>query len=301
MVAQETARHFFRRTIALSSAFVLVWGAVAVADERSSGNDQSAAHPAAGVVTFNRDIAPLVFRHCVACHRPGEVAPFALVTYRDVSKRAEQILDVIERRNMPPWKPLDGHEAFANGRRLAVEEIALVRRWVADGATEGNAADLPAEPVFATGWQLGKPDLVITLDEPVSVPSTGRDIYLNLVLPLDVPKGKYLKAAEFRPSNRRVVHHAVLFCDKTGRARERDKQDAEPGFKAVTPPGKLLPGPLAIWTPGATPCRLLEDCRCLGPQGPTWCCNCTCIRRASPRSNSRCSVSTSPTSRLRDR
>lgn len=209
-------------------------------------------------ITFNKHVAPIVWKNCAGCHRPGEVAPFSLLSYRDVSKRAEQIQDVTARHIMPPWKPQAGHGEFSNGRRLTADEIGLVKQWATTGAIEGNPADLPRAPTFANGWQMGTPDLIVTLPEAVQVPSDGRDWYLNVVLPLDIPEGKYLKAAEFRPSNRRVVHHAVLFCDTTGKARERDAASAGLGFTAITPPGNMLPGTMAVWVPGRFPLPLPE-------------------------------------------
>ena len=209
-------------------------------------------------ITFNKHIAPIVWKNCAGCHRPGEVAPFSLLSYRDVSKRAEQIQDVTARHLMPPWKPQAGHGEFSNGRRLTADEIGLVKQWVTAGAVEGKPDDLPPAPKFATGWQMGTPDLIVTLPEAVQVPSDGRDWYLNVVMPLEIPEGKYLKAAEFRPSNRRVVHHAVLFCDTTGKARERDAASEGLGFTAITPPGHMLPGTLAVWVPGRFPLPLPE-------------------------------------------
>ena len=209
-------------------------------------------------VTFNKHVAPLVFEHCSRCHRPGEVAPFSLLNYRDVSKRAEQIRDITASHAMPPWKPVPGHGEFSNGRRLSKQEIEVISRWVSTGATEGDAADLPPTPKFANGWQLGTPDLIVTLPEQVSIPADGRDLYINIVLPLAVPEGKYLRAAEFRPSNRRVVHHAVLFCDATGKCRERDAAEPGLGFTANTPPAKLLPGTMSIWVPGRNPLSMPE-------------------------------------------
>lgn len=218
--------------------------------------EKGSEEPAAGAVTFNKHIAPLVFERCAGCHRPGEVAPFSLLSYRDVSKRAEQIEEITARQIMPPWKPVTGHGEFGNGRRLTDKEIALIEQWVAGGAVEGEAGDLPPAPKFADGWQLGTPDLVVTMSEAVEVPAAGRDVYHNVLLPLEVPAGKYIRAAEFRPGNRRVVHHAVLFYDTNGQARARDAADPAPGFSAVTPPGRFLPGSLGIWTPGHSPLPL---------------------------------------------
>ena len=209
-------------------------------------------------VTFNRQIAPLIFSRCAGCHRAGEVAPFSLLSFAEVKKRARQIESVVSDGSMPPWKPVTGHGEFSNGRRLTPEEVALFKAWVARGTPEGNPDELPPLPSFATGWQLGTPDLVVTMPVPVDVASAGSDVYLNLVLPFKVPEGKFLKAVEFRPGNRRVVHHAVLFYDTSGKAREREAADPAPGFVAVTPPGKHLPGTLAIWTPGRNPLPLQD-------------------------------------------
>jgi mono/diheme cytochrome c family protein len=221
----------------------------------------------AAKVTFNKHIAPLVWQQCANCHRPGQVAPFSLLSYRDVQKRAEQIRDITAEGLMPPWSPAPGHVAFSNGRRLTSEEQKLIAAWVAGGAVEGAASDLPPLPKFPEGWQLGKPDLVLEVPQPINVPATGRDLYVNVILPLKVPTGKYLKAIEFHPGNRRVVHHAVLFNDTSGKSRELDEADPKMGFERVTPPGKFLPGTMAIWTPGRNPLPLPEGLSMPWPEG----------------------------------
>ena len=214
------------------------------------------APPAAGwcaeaTLTFNRDIAPIVFEHCAACHRPGEVAPFSLLSFADVHKRARQIRDVTTSRFMPPWKSVEGHGRFVGERRLSAEQVATIARWVEQGAAEGATADLPPRPEFRDGWKIGQPDIVITMAEAYAVPADGPDIYRNFVFPLSVPEGKYIRAAEYRPGNRRVVHHAALAIDRDGTARRQDEADPQPGFKgSLTLPGQLFPGSLAAWTPG---------------------------------------------------
>src|SRR6188768_2945697 len=132
----------------------LVWALILVSAATSAGTADGA-EP-----TFSKDVAPLVMKHCVKCHRPGEVAPFSLLTFGDVAKRADLVLEVVARQAMPPWKPVAGHGDFANGRRLSGAEIGVIRRWVESGGKEGSAADLPKPPEFADGWRLGKPDLV---------------------------------------------------------------------------------------------------------------------------------------------
>src|SRR5438046_2268703 len=110
--------------------------------------------PSSERLTFNKHIAPLVFERCAGCHHPGEVAPFPLLSYSDVQKRARQIVQVTGDRYMPPWKPVEGHGRFFAERRLSKDEIALIVRWVEQGAAEGEARDLPATPKFDDGWKL---------------------------------------------------------------------------------------------------------------------------------------------------
>jgi hypothetical protein len=220
-----------------------------------------------GTLTFNKDIAPGMFRHCTTCHRPGEVAPFSLLTYKDVKKRLKQIVQVVEDRFMPPWKPVPGHGAFRGARRLTAEQIGMLKQWAAEGAAEGDPKDLPAAPGFPDGWQLGKPDLVITLPKPYTVPASGADVYRNFVLPFAVPEGKYIQAVEYRPSNRRVVHHAVLSLDATGKLRERDGKDGSPGFSQSSFAGQLLPGNLGFWVPGKDARPLPEGVALAWPRG----------------------------------
>jgi len=216
------------------------------------------ADSAAGV-TFNNEIAPLLFQKCADCHRPGEVAPFALLTYADAKKRAHQLQTVTTDRFMPPWKSVAGHGTFQGERRLTSDEIALIARWVEQGGPEGAAADLPPLPKFPEGWRLGQPDLVVTMPVDYELPAEGPDVYRNFVLPLEIPAGKYIKAAEFRPANRRIVHHAVLAMDVTGRSRKQDDADPAPGFKGgLNVPGQLFPGGLSTWTPGREPGPLPE-------------------------------------------
>jgi mono/diheme cytochrome c family protein len=200
-------------------------------------------------VTYTRDVAPIILQHCAGCHRPGEVAPFPLLTYRDVQKRAKFIAAVVEKRYMPPWKAVEGHGDFRGARRLRAEEIAILKQWAAGGVVEGDPKHLPPVPKFTDGWQLGPPDLIIKMVEPYTVPATGNDIYRNFVIPLAVPDGKYIRAAEYRPGNRRVVHHAALGIDPTGLVRKLEDAPNQ-GFTRFTLPGQLFPGSMSAWTPG---------------------------------------------------
>jgi hypothetical protein len=212
----------------------------------------------AGVPTYNKDIAPLLWKNCAGCHRAGEIGPFSLLTYKDAAKRARYLAEVTESRRMPPWKPEPGFGTFHDERRLSDSEIRTIADWATGGAPEGDPKDLPPTPRFPEGWQLGAPDLVLKASEPFDVPAQGRDIYRCFVIPIPIDSNKTVAAFEFRPGNRKVVHHALLYLDSTGAAREKDKSDPGPGYASFGGPGILPTGGLGGWAPGAMP-RLLPD------------------------------------------
>lgn len=207
-----------------------------------------------GGVTYTRDVAPMVYAQCSACHRPGETAPFDLLTYGDVTKRAGTILEVIRSRYMPPWLPEAGHEPLQEERRLTEAEMAMFGRWVEAGMPEGDVADLPPTPQWTEGWALGTPDLVVNLAEPYVLPSEGADIYRNFILPVPTTARRYVRAFEFRPSSR-AVHHAFVRIDSTGQSRRMDEKDPGLGFGGMdTPPAAETPGGYFLsWQPGRRP------------------------------------------------
>src|SRR5712671_5137421 len=114
-------------------------------------------------VTFSKDVAPILYEHCAACHRPGEIAPFSLLTYDEARPQARAIARATRAGAMPPWKPLPGFGDFSGDRRLTETQIDTIQRWVDGGALEGDRTDLPSPPHFAEGWRLGQPDLIVTL------------------------------------------------------------------------------------------------------------------------------------------
>lgn len=190
------------------------------------------ASPTEPPVTFNRDIAPIVFRQCASCHHSGEAGPFPLVTYSDVKKHAHQIAEITRLRIMPPWLPEPGEAKFADEQRLSNEQIDLIKRWVDDGAIEGKPSDLPPVPKFVEGWQLGKPDLIVSARKPFTLPASGGDRYWNFILPLPITETRWLKAIEIRPGNKRLVHHANILVDRAQSARHRHK-DPLSGFAGM--------------------------------------------------------------------
>ena len=175
-----------------------------------------------GKVTFNRDIAPIVYQYCASCHRPGEAGPFPLLTYQDVKKHGNQIVAVTETRFMPPWLPEPGELKFADERRLSDRQIATIRAWVQQGMGEGNPSDLLPKPKFVEGWQLGQPDLILKAEKPHLLEASGGDQYWNFILPVPLQQTRWVRAVEIRPGDKRLVHHANLLVDRYESSRRME-------------------------------------------------------------------------------
>ena len=180
----------------------------------------------AATVTYSKDIAPLLMDRCVECHRSGEIAPFSLTDYAEVSGWAEMIAEVTAERRMPPWHadPRFGH--FANENRLSDGELALIREWVAAGAPEGNPADLPSPRTYTAGWQLARePDRVVAMrDGPFDVKAEGEVRYQYFSVDPDFKEDVWVNAAEIVPGNRAVVHHVIVFAATENKIDDDDRQ-----------------------------------------------------------------------------
>jgi hypothetical protein len=206
--------------------------------------------------TFSRDVAPIIEAHCTPCHRPGQAGPFNLLSYSDVRSRARLIVEVTERRYMPPWKPAPGEGGpFSGDRRLSDVQIALIERWVELGMPKGD----PVEPrirVPSSGWQSGTPDLVVTLSKPFALGADGPDVFRTFVMPVPLDAAKYVAAIEFRPGASRAVHHANIRLDRTAASRDLDEADPLPGFEGdVSSSARYPDGYFLGWTPGRRPQR----------------------------------------------
>ena len=162
-------------------------------------------------VTFAKDIAPIFNNKCVACHRPGEIAPMSLMSYKDARPWAKSIKEKVATGVMPPWHADPRYGTFENDRRLSQKDIDTIVSWVDQGAKEGDPKDLPAAPQFAEGWNIGKPDAVFYLPEEFSVPATGTVEYKYFRVPTNFKQDMYIQAAEIRPGDRGVVHHIIVF------------------------------------------------------------------------------------------
>ncbi len=229
---------------------------------------QQAPPPPIGNVTYYRDVVPILQNNCQSCHRPGEVGPFSLMTYRQAVNWAEDIKSYTQRRIMPPWKPAESVK-FHNERRLSDKELATLAAWVDGGTPQGNVKDAPPPAKFPDGWQLGTPDLVLAVPEEFTLGPTGRDLFRCFVLPTNLKEDKYVVAVEVRPGNPRIVHHTIQFIDTKGQARkleekQRDKDknqpidpkqpatkyDRGPGYSMAMGVGFIPQGSLLGWAPG---------------------------------------------------
>jgi len=170
-----------------------------------------AAAPGATAVTFSKDVAPILYKSCVSCHRAGEVAPMALLTYDDVRPWAKSIRRKVMSRETPPWGADRRYGKFVDDQSLSDAEIDTIARWVDDGAPKGDAADLPSAPVFATGWSHGEPDVVIEMPVNFDIPAEGEVLVTDFFTKSPFTQDVYVKALEIRPTTPGVVHHAGVY------------------------------------------------------------------------------------------
>ncbi len=213
--------------------------------------------------TFTKDIAPIVFKNCVQCHRTNGIAPFSLMTYAEVRRHARLIAEVTKRRVMPPWKPEPGFGEFEGERRLTDEEIARIGRWVEQGAPEGDPKALPNQPQYGDGGLLGRPDLIVKMPVAYRLRAGGPDMFRTFVVPIPSSIRRHVRAWQFDPGNPTVVHHATMLLDSSRTARQRDQEDPEPGYEGLIPFSAQNPdGYFLGWTPGQTPQK--------SPRGMSW-------------------------------
>lgn len=158
-------------------------------------------------ITFNKHIAPIIFENCAVCHRPGEAGPFSLLTYQDVRKRLKMIAHVTQTRFMPPWPANREYQTYANEIGLDDSEIKMITDWIERGAPEGHPDDLPILPDFSQISALGEPDLIVPMTDTVFIPGNNTDLFLYIKAPFSLPSDTFLKAVEFVPGNRQLVHH----------------------------------------------------------------------------------------------
>ena len=159
-------------------------------------------------VTYSKDIAPLLYQHCVVCHHPNDIAPMSLMTYKETRPWAAAIRQVVVQRTMPPWHADPHVGEFINDARLSDRDIATIEAWAKNGAPEGDPKDLPQAPLFRAGWHIA-PDVILTIPE-TKVTAGNQDDYEYIYVPTNFTEDKWVQAAEVVPGDRRVVHHATV-------------------------------------------------------------------------------------------
>lgn len=166
-------------------------------------------------VTFYKDVAPILYQHCVACHRPDNIAPMSLLSYAEARPWAAAIREAVLKRTMPPWHADPHYGEFSNDSRLSQHDLDTIALWVKEGAPGGNPADAPAAPVFPEGWHI-KPDVILPIPEGHAVPSAATDEYAYIYVPTNFKEDKWVKVAEVLPGDRRIVHHATVSVANPG-------------------------------------------------------------------------------------
>jgi mono/diheme cytochrome c family protein len=253
--------------------FCLLAVAVIASTIAVAQTSRPASAPASAAVTFSEHVAPIVFTQCATCHRPGQAAPFSLLSYEDVAKRGALIARVTASRYMPPWHGDTEFGGFIGERRLTDAQIATIGTWVTQGMARGDERRMPKPPAFAAdGWQLGTPDLVLEMPEGFDVRASGPDVFRNFVIPTRLTEDKWVRGVEYRPGARKVVHHAIFAHVKGGSLAAIDGADGRPGFGGMGTVGVVNVGNndssgLGGWAVGATPMMQPEGIATRLPKG----------------------------------
>jgi hypothetical protein len=211
----------------------------------------SAATNGTSNVTFNKDVAPILQKNCQSCHRPGEPAPMALLTYQQVRPWASAIKEAVVLRKMPPWLADPHFGQWSNDRSLAAKDVDTIVRWVETGALEGDSKDAPKPVKFLEGWNIQNPDMILEMPAEYHIPAKGTIDYQYIMVPGKFTKDTWVTAAEVRPGNRAVVHHVIAFVREPG---SKWLKDAQPGVPIVPQKGEKGQGePLVGFAPGFVP------------------------------------------------
>src|SRR3954471_2274447 len=217
----------------------------------------------ASIPPYTKDVAPVLFKNCTSCHRPGEIGPMSLLTYDDVRPRAKDIRDKIDDGDMPPWHADAPHGTFLNERGLTEQEKSTIFRWVANGAPKGDPKDMPPTPEYPRGWSIGTPDVVFEMPEEYHVPADDVVQYEYFYIPTNFTEPKWVQAIEVRPGNRNVVHHVLVrYQAKPDVPRTpllklnpdiSETPRGVPGLHPIKRDGNLSTRLIATYAPGTNP------------------------------------------------
>jgi mono/diheme cytochrome c family protein len=220
MTSKKLALAFLVMAIGMAG---LVWGSDQISADSKIKKE----------VTFSKEIAPIFYKNCAECHRPNDIAPMSLITFKESRPWARSIKEKVLTREMPPWSPDPKYGHFANDARLSQQEIDTIVAWVDQGAKEGNPKDLPPAPEYTKGgWQIAKPDVVLEMAEEWTVVPGAPDNYINFFIPTNFAEDKWIQAAEIIPGNRRVVHHVIAFIQTPEMMKRREEMAKNEGRPA---------------------------------------------------------------------
>lgn len=224
----------------------------AFASDGTSGEEDAVIEPAleeieppieVGQVTFASDVARILQDRCQTCHRPGQSAPFSLLTYDDARAHGAMIQEVVQQHRMPPWHADKRYGTFANDRRLNPRERATLLAWIDQGAPLGDPVAIPRERRFAEGWSIGTPDVILTMSEPYVVAPQGVLPYQYFRVSTHFTEDKWVQAVEARPGDRQVVHHFIVRIEVPG---QRIKHHGQQPYLVGYAPGDIP----SIYEPG---------------------------------------------------
>jgi hypothetical protein len=203
--------------------------------------------------TFNKDVAPILYKSCTNCHRPGEIAPMSLLTYKDARPWAKSIGTNVSKGSMPPWHADPTHGEFLNDRRLSDADRDTIVKWVNAGAPEGDAKDLPAQPGYTSEWMIGQPDAVFSMQEDYPVPADGTVAYQYFTIPTNTTEDKWIQALEVRAGDPKVLHHVIVYAATPAPpAPPAGQQPPAPGAGAQGQASGQRPAPLFSFAEGTT-------------------------------------------------
>src|SRR6185369_10837042 len=200
--------------------------------------------------TYARNVGPIFKRYCGECHRAGGPAPFSLLTYSSARSHARQALEAMRNRVMPPWRADPAVATYAGQEWPSAADIETVAGWVAANAPQGPTADF--EDRSSPGrWRLGRPDLIVSLNDAYSLTPDGSDVFRVFVIPIPITARRFVRGIELDPDNARVVHHVNIRLDQTSASRQLDAADPSPGYDGLLARSAVFPdGHFLGWTPG---------------------------------------------------
>jgi mono/diheme cytochrome c family protein len=243
-------------TVLLNAVAIAAASPAALAQNATAATQNAAPHAAP---TYSKDIAPILQKNCQSCHRPGEAAPFSMLTFAETKPWATAMKLAVQQKQMPPWfaDPKYGH--FSNNRALSDADIRTIIAWANAGAPEGDPKDLPPAVNWTQGWSIPKPDLVFQLPEPYKVPESGTVEYKYVIVPTGFTEDKWVQMAEVRPTDRSVVHHIIAYLREPGSNYFKDEPkgvffEAPPAKEDEKKDTSALPSDFLVgYAPGQTP------------------------------------------------